>query len=127
MMQREMNLAFADEPFGERTAVVRAGGRDCEDLAAALHQHDRVVAEVAEERDLFAQLLFGDADGEIRTDRTGGLRAHARRLHAIRSAVERGLRSGAAGGESRRAAGSPAGSARALRGSRGSTRRVAST
>jgi hypothetical protein len=39
-----------DHPFGQWSAVVGAGGADCEHLISSPHEHDRFVSHVAAER-----------------------------------------------------------------------------
>ena len=64
-MPRTADRVAREQPFGERAAVVGAGGADREHLVVAAQDHHRLAARVPQQRRLAHQVAFGDAGLEI--------------------------------------------------------------
>src|SRR5206468_3506361 len=82
VMPRAVDRAVEHVAFGERTAVVRTGRAERVNLGAVAHEHDRVAADMPEQRHTFAHVGIGDSDREIRTA-WRRFTCHPATLHAI--------------------------------------------
>jgi len=68
---------IADEdPFRERSAVMRAGRPDCENVPASASEDHRFTRDLAEKHPAVGDFRSRYADGEVRTGRCFGFLAH---------------------------------------------------
>ena len=66
VVPRAADRGSHDEPLGERSAVVRAGGAECMHLAGGPDEDDGLLADAAEQRHAFLDVSLGDASLKIR-------------------------------------------------------------